>query len=193
MANEIPGASLGMTIDDDPVAIVERVYQLWWHWANFELYIVTPSITPISPPIILEPEILPGTNEREFVYNIDDHGFKLVTSKGEDMYTSGMSMCKLFNTIEKMIYLLIERLRSGGVDEETEVQVAFGGHILAQRKAFESIINLTYNVVVTNFDPGDWGENYLQIVKRLADRGYGYPSPAPRDRRHVPTAPGFTR
>lgn len=193
MANEIPGASLGMTIDDDPVAIVERVYQLWWHWANFELYIVTPSITPISPPIILEPEILPGTNEREFVYNIDDHGFKLVTSKGEDMYTSGMSMCKLFNTIEKMIYLLIERLRSGGVDEETEVQVAFGGHILAQRKAFESIINLTYNVVVTNFDPADWGENYLQIVKRLADRGYGYPSPAPRDRRHVPTTPGFTR
>ncbi|KTD33142.1 virulence protein [Legionella nautarum] len=193
MANETPEASLGMTIDDDPVAIVERVYQLWWHWANFELYIVSPSITPISPPLVLEPEILPGTNEREFVYNIDDHGFKLVTSKGEDMYTSGMSMCKLFNTIEKMIYLLIERLRSGGVDEETEVQVAFGGHILAQRKAFESIINLSYNVVVTNFDPGDWGENYLQIVKRLADRGYGYPSPTPRDRRHVPATPRFTR
>lgn len=167
-------------IDDNPIAIIERVYQLWWHWADFTLYIVSPTIVAIDPPIIIPPEINPETKEREFVYNISDRGFSLSTSKGEEMYTAGMSMCKLFSTIEKMIYILIERLKSGGISEETEVQVSFGGHELSQRKAFESIINLAYNVVVTNFDPGEWGERYLQTVKRLADKGYGYPRPAPR-------------
>ena len=181
-------------IDEDPVALIERVYQLWWHWADFELYIVSPTIPAISPPIIIEPELIPGSNEREFVYPIHDHGYKLTTSKSQDMFTAGMSMCKLFYTIEKMIYLLIERLKSGGVDEETEVQIAFGGHEIAQRKAFESVINLSYNVVVTNFDPGAWGERYLQTVKRLADKGYGYPRPAPRDTRHAPgPTPGLSR
>ena len=90
-------------------------------------------------------------------------------------------MCKLYYTIEKMIFLLVERLKTGGVAAETEVQVAFGGHELAQRKGFESIINLSYNVVVTNFDPGVWGDHYLKMAKRLADKGYGYPSEAPRD------------
>jgi hypothetical protein len=90
-------------------------------------------------------------------------------------------MCKLYYTIEKMIFLLTERLKTGGISVETEVQIAFGGHELAQRKTFESVINLPYNVVVTNFDPGVWGEKYLQTVKRLADKGYGYPPEAPRD------------
>lgn len=167
---------------DEPGLLLERVYQLWWRWANFELYIVSPTIEAITPPLILYPEIISGANadteEREFVYPIHDFGFKMVTSKGLDM--SGMSMCKLFYTIEKMIYLLIERLKSGGVDAEQEVQVAFGGHEIAQRKAFESIINLSYNVVVTNFDPGPWGDAYLRNIKVIADKGYGYPSEAPR-------------
>lgn len=166
---------------NDPVRLVERVYELWRHWADFHIYINDPLIPAISPPIIHEPEILPGGNEREFVYRIHDEGFRLSTSKAEDMFSAGMSMCKLYMTIEKMIYLLVERLKSGGIDKETEVQIAFDGHLLAQRKGFESVINLSYNVVVTNFDPGTWGENYLAIVKRLADKGYGYPSETPRD------------
>lgn len=180
---------------DDPVTLVERVYQLWWHWADFELYIVTPTIEAISPPLIIKPETIANSEELEFVYDIHDHGFKLTTSKSQDMYTAGMSMCKLFYTIEKMIYLLVERLKTGGIDAETEVQVAFGGHELAQRKAFESVINLSYNVVVTNFDPGSWGERYLQTVKRLADKGYGYPPEAPREsfRQVHGTAPGMSR
>ena len=167
--------------EDNPLGRVEDVYQLWWYWADFELAVITPTIEPISPPVILNPEPLPDSNELEFVYPIHDHGFKLVTSKGQEMYSAGMSMCKLFYTIEKMIYLLVERLKTGGIDAETEVQVAFAGHELAQRKAFESVINLNFNVVVTNFDPGLWGERYLQIVKRLADKGYGYPTEAPRE------------
>ena len=182
---------LAIDIDEDPIALIERVYQLWWHWADFSIYIVSPTLSVISPPIIIEPEIDPHTNKAEFVYNISDHGFKLVTSKGEEMYSAGMSMCKMYLTIEKMIYLLIERLKSGGISEETEVQVSFGGHEIAQRKAFESIINLSYNVVVTNFDPGEWGERYLQTVKRLGQRGYGYPRTAPRYH-PLPTS-GLTR
>lgn len=166
---------------DNPIALVERVYQIWWHWADFHLHIVSPYIETISPPVILKPEIITGTNDMEFVYDIHDAGSRLSTSKSEDMYTAGMSMCKLYFTIEKMIHILVERLKSSGTDMETEVQVAFGGHELSQRKAFESIINLNYNVVVTNFDPGAWGEHYLQTVKRIADKGYGYPRESPRE------------
>lgn len=163
----------------DPIKQVEDIYQLWRHWANFELYIVTPTIDTIYPPIIHLPEKVADFEEKEHVYPIYDWGNRLMCSKGEEMYTAGMSMCKLFYTIEKMIFLLIERLKSGGIDTETEVQVAFGGHEIAQRKAFETIINLVYNVVVTNFDPGSWGERYLQTVKRLA-KDFGYPPEAPR-------------
>lgn len=183
-----------LLLTEDPISLIEKVYQLWGHWADFHLFILSPTIEIISPPLILPAERIPETGELEFVYNIHDHGYKLSTSKGEDMYSVGMSMCRMYYTIEKMIYLLIERLKSGGVGTEIEVQVAFGGHELAQRKAFESIINLNYNVVVTNFDPGAWGERYLQIVKRLADKGYGYPAEAPRDRyRHSHTPASMTR
>ncbi|BCA96753.1 virulence factor [Legionella antarctica] len=166
---------------NNPVTIVERVYQIWWHWADFHLYISSPHIERISPPIIIEPESLSDSdNELEFVYSIHDSGNKLSASKSEDMMSAGMSMCKLFFTIEKMINILISRLKSGGISTETEVQVAFGGHEIAQRKAFESIINLSYNVVVTNFEPGEWGERYLENVKRMASK-YGYPPEAPRE------------
>lgn len=166
---------------NDPLNLAARIYQLWWSWADFHLYIISPNIDIISPPILIPPETIPGTDELEFVYTIHDVGYKLSASKAEDMPASGMSMCKLFFTIEKMISLLIQRLKSRGGDSEAEVQVAFGGHELAQRKAFEVIINLGYNVVVTNFDPGAWGEEYLNNVKRIADLGYGYPSESPRD------------
>ena len=172
-----------LMIEDDlnnPVTLVERVYQIWWHWADFHLFITTPHIPSISPAIVIEPETIPASGELEFVYAIHDSGYKLSTSKSEDMYSAGMSMCKLFFTIEKMIAILVERLKSGGISAETEVQIAFGGHIIAQRKAFESIINLSYNVVVTNFDPGAWGESYLQNVKGMANK-YGYPPEAPRE------------
>jgi len=173
----------------DPIELVEKVYQLWWHWADFQLFIINPTIDIITPPAIIQPELVSDNGELEYVYPIHDHGFKLVTSKASEMYSSGMSMGRLYNTIEKMVYLLIERLKAGGIDTEAEVQIAFGGHELAQRKAFESIINLNYNVVVTNFDPGVWGERYLRNVKTLAEKGYGYPSEAPRDYRRHHTAP----
>ena len=170
-----------LILTDNAVTIIEKVYQIWWHWADFEIFVITPSIERISPPLIIPAEPLADSESLEFVYPIHDSGYKLATSKAEDMYTSGMSMCRLFYTIEKMIFLLVERLKTGGVSSETEVQIAFGGHELAQRKAFESIINVNLNILVTNFDPGPWGERYLESVKRLADKGYGYPAEAPRE------------
>lgn len=176
------------------VDMAEITYRLEWRWASFELYIISPNIPDITPPIVIPPETLESGTGVEFVYPIHDYGFKLSTSKAEDMLTAGMSMCKLYYTIEKMVFLLIDRLKSGGLDPETEVQVAFSGFTLAQRKAFESIINLSYNVVVTNFEPGEWGEKYLQTIKRLADKGYGYPPEAPRDVfRHEAKSPGIRK
>ena len=172
--------SLGMD-DDGFMSVTAQVYLITWFCADFELTIIDPPLEQFDPPVVIQPEKLSESDEVEFVYPIYDYGYKLKTSKASEMYVVGMSMCKLYFTIEKMISILIDRLKSGGVSSEAEVQIAFGGHELAQRKAFESVINLAYNVVVTNFDPGIWGERYLQIVKRLSDKGYGYPSSAPRD------------
>lgn len=166
---------------NNPVNLVEWVYLIWWLRADFHLYIISPHVDLISPPIVIKPEMIPGSSEYESVYPIHDYGSILSTSKGEEMFSAGMSMRKLYYTIEKMVAILVDRLKAGGTDMETEVQVAFGGHQLAWRKAFESIINLSYNVVVTNFDPGEWGERYLQIVKRISDMGYGFPPESPRD------------
>ena len=167
--------------DNNLLLQIEKIYQIWWHWADFHLFIISPTFDTLEPSIIIPPDTLPGSNELEFVYPIHDHGYKFSVSKAQDMFSAGQSMCKLYYTIEKIIFLLIERLKGGGVTKEMEVQIAFGGHELAQRKGFESIINLSYNVVITNFDPGEWGERYLQIAKRLADKGYGYPPESPRD------------
>lgn len=172
--------------DSDLITRLEKIYQLWWRWADFHLFIITPAINAISPPHIIKPEIIPGTSEYEFVYPIHDYGYKLSVSKGEEIFLSGLSMCKLYYTIEKMVYILVERLKSGGIDTETEVEIAFDGHELAQRKCFDSIINLKYNVVVSNFDPGAWGERYLATMKRLVELGYPYPAESPRDNYRKP-------
>lgn len=175
-------ASIIDNIDEDALLQqVAGVFMLWWHWAYFEITVTSPSLPAFHPPQLIKPAPISGTDDIEFVYNILDSGNKLSTSKGEDMYSGGMSMCKMYYTIEKIIFMLIQRLKNGGVSTDTEVQVTFDGHLLGQRKAFESIINLNYNVIVTNFDPGAWGERYLEIVKRLADKGYGYPPEAPRE------------
>src|SRR5437762_12381472 len=81
---------------NDPMTIVESVYQIWWHLADFHLFIVSPFIDTITPPVIIKPEVISGTSELEFVYDIQDSGSKLSTSKSEDMVSAGMSMCKLY-------------------------------------------------------------------------------------------------
>lgn len=173
---------------DDPSKLMERVYELWRRWADFHLEIVSPEFLPHSP-VVIEPATISGTNEKEPVYPIVDYGNRLSTSKALDMYSAGMSMYKMYMTIEKIIALLVEKMKERGITDD-EVQVSFQGFDLCERKAFESIINLPYNVVVTNFDPGVWGENFLKNIKVMAEKGYGYPPEAPRDSYKKPyTAP----
>lgn len=167
--------------DIDLLGQVSGVYKIWCNWAYFEIEILSPNIEPQDVVTIIQPELVFETNELEFVYPIFDYGNVLSTSKGSEMYTVGASMCKFYYTIEKMIAILIKKLKdNGGNDSEIESEISFDGHQLGQRKAFESVINLNHNVVVTNFDPGEWGEKYLQIIKRLSEKGYGYPPEAPR-------------
>ncbi len=163
------------------ISLADAVYQLWWRLSDFELFELSPVLPTFDPAVWVIPELIHGTQEKEFVYPIQDYGNRLLTSKQDELFLAGLSMCKMHYTIEKMIAILMERLKAGGVTEETEVQVAFDGHEIAQRKAFETVINLEYNMVVTNFDPGPWGEKYLSILKGLGEKGYGYPSKAPRD------------
>lgn len=163
------------------IETAEMAYCLNWRWADFQLYVISPVFPVQIPPVVIPPESLIDGSGLEFVYPIYDYGFKMSTSKGEDMFSAGMSMCKLYYTIEKIINLLIDRLKSSGISTDTEVQVAFAGFLSAQRKGFESVINLNYNVAITNFDPGEWGDQYLETIKRMADKGYGYPEGAPRE------------
>lgn len=163
------------------VDTAELAYQLDWRWAYFEIYILTPSCSAFVPPRVISPETVIEGGLLEFVYPIYDYGFKFATSKADEMYSVGMSMAKLYNTIEKIIFLLVERIKeTGDGSTEAEVQVALHGFMGAQRKGFESIINLEGNVVVVNFEPGEWGERFLQTVKRLAEKGYGFPEESPR-------------
>ena len=182
MAESIP-ENLPRNADDFAQTLENAniAYELTRRHADFSLYIVSPVIQPTEPPVMINPEKLDDGRGEEFVYPIRDRGFSLCTSRGEESLYAGMSMCKLHYTIEKIIAIFIERIRKiEGVTAETEIQVAFGGFDSARRKAFEVIINLKDNVSVVNFEPGMWGERYLNMVKVIADKGYGYPSEAPR-------------
>lgn len=151
------------------------------HIADLTLKIISPEIALFSEPKVISPALISNSDTYEFVYPIVDLGESFATTKGFEMGLGGMGNCKLFYTVEKMIALLIERLVKEGVKAEHEVQVSLEGHELAKRKAFESIINLAYNVVIIDYDPGMWGEAYLERVKRFAEMGYGYPPESPRD------------
>jgi hypothetical protein len=152
---------------------------LWMIWADFSLSILSPIIAPISPPIIIPPLVNEDGNV-EKVFCINDEGYRLSTSRGAEAFSLGHSMWKFFNTIEKIIKLLVERLKTGGVEKGTEVRIAFFGYELGQRKAFESVLNLEENVVVSNYEPGSWGDNYMKTVLEMAERGYGLPPASPR-------------
>ncbi len=75
MANEIENVSFEELTEearqalnvDNPLTLINQVYQLWWRWADFGLYIISPTIETITPPLLLLPEPIPGTENYEFV------------------------------------------------------------------------------------------------------------------------------
>lgn len=167
-------------MDIDENLMIEYLDYMWRIWADFQLTIIEPLIDVIMPPAMIEPATNPDTGQKENVFKIVDEGFRLTMSRGGEAYTLGQSMYKYFNTVEKIIALLVQRLNTGGVHKETEVRVAFYGYELGQRKAFESILNLQENVVVVNYDADEWGERFMKMVLELAERGYGMPPESPR-------------
>jgi len=170
-----------LAVDFDFLTPLEILKILLRRHADFHLYIMTPVIERTQEPKVIMPEKLKDSEDYEFVYPIMDFGDQFSMAKGDDGVHAGASMCKLYYTIEKVIYILSERLKAQQITDKKEVQVALGGHELAQRYGFASIINLQdLNVVVTNFDPGTWGEGYLQNVKEASEQGFGYPPKAPR-------------
>lgn len=155
--------------------------QILTRWSYFEITVTSPELPVFDPPQRVQPEKIAASEEVEFVYPILDYGHRMITSKQHELFSSGLSMCKLHYTIEKIIALLIQRLKDQGVTTDEEVHVRIDGSISSRRKAFESIINLEFNLVIDNFDPGAWGEKYLSIIK---NQKYGYPPPSPRDVYH---------
>lgn len=196
-------ANVSSSVIMDDATLMDSLYYLWILWADFTVFIDAPRIPKSHTPTYIYPDVDPKTKEVEEVYRIVDWGDRFTTSRGEDIGATSRSMAKTFNTIEKVIGLMLARIKehmdfgiTASDDEEggttttsggPEARIAFAGHELCQRKAFESVINLKENVVVTNFDPGDWGQRHLDNIKRLADKGYGLPSQAPRTTWKHPT------
>lgn len=162
----------------------EDARQLEWRWASFALEVPQLVLPPGTPPVIIQSEQLTA-DAFEFVYPIrlsrsQSGGLLLETSKGSDMFHIGMSMCRLYMTIEKMFSHVIESLEAQNIAPEEEVQVILHGDERAKRKGFEVLINCSRNLI-SDFDPGAWGSMYLQLVKTHAAMGKGYPPESPRD------------
>lgn len=165
----------------DEILLLKDVYYLWILWADFHVYITSPYFPPKFPATIIEPEYDEKTKRYEYVYPIFDYGDRFSASVGEDLIESTRATGKYLSTIEKMMRLMIERAKSveeeeeGGAGEEgaeIEIRIAFAGHEIGQRKAFKISVTSNENIVVTNFDPGEWGERQLRTMEHLADRGY---------------------
>ena len=131
-------------------------------------------------PNIIQPALIEGSdNALEFVYPIFDFGDRLMASKQSDLEFSSQSMIKMYYTIEKMVAIWYEKLKS--VEGGGEVLLYLDGHLLCMRKAFEVIINIPDNWIIMNFDPESWGQQYLSTLNRLRDKNFNFPPSAPRD------------
>jgi hypothetical protein len=151
----------------------EDVDYLWGLWADFSVYLVSPQIHAQFPPKWHEPA--QGAFEHPFL----DYGNELKVSRGEDLALGLRTYGRLMNTIDTMMDLIIQRAHQamgttegeGGLGEH-EIQVAFNGFEILQRKAFRVCIESESNVLVTNFDPGEWGERQLRCFNELVEKGY---------------------
>ena len=152
--------------------------------AYIEIRIEDPRLSLKTQPEVIKPALLvDDPKNEEFVYPIFDYNDRLISSKSLSHEAEGMGMYKMFQTIEKMIYIMHRRLtllNSDGGSNNDEVKVFLDGHILCKRKMFEVVINLADNWVVMNFDPGQWGNHYLDGLQKLYKKGYPYPLSAPR-------------
>ncbi len=178
---------------EEGVSLSSFVDYLWMIYANFQVMIVAPFIETISPPVIIKPEYDQKTQQYENVYMIFDHGYAFSTSRGEESMLGTTAMGKLFNTIQKIIQLVVKRVidsvgGEGAFNPQEEIKIALFGHELGKRKAFALAMDLEANVNIINFDPRIWGERFINNLKNMIATGHGYP----KDLKHVSerVAPG---
>lgn len=163
------------TVDMD---LMQNVYYLWLLWIDFHLFINSPYIPPQYPPKVIKPGDF-SENSNEHVYTIYDYGDHFSTSVGDSLAKGSRSTGKMLNTILKMMRLLVKRVKEvdpeAGTDaagDEMAIRVAFDGHEIAQRMAFKQCVMHDMNILVTNFDPGEWGERQLRTMEHLAEKGF---------------------
>lgn len=171
-------SAFNVTMDEAAFAKSMAYLRQTWSYieirVDHEAFVFQENATVIQPDTLLE-----DNSQNEFVYPIFDYGDRLMSAKE---LGSGSCMIKMHHTIEKMIAILYQKYLDaagdGGIDE---FKIYLDGELLSIRKAFEVIINLPDNWVVMNFEPGEWGSNYLNTLQKLYDKGFDYPEPAPRD------------
>ena len=159
-------------LSSEQIAQLEDVYYLYICWGDFHLTITKPYFDEQLPPTVIPPAVDKKTKQLEDVYPIVDYGNRFSTSPGEELAIGGRATGKLLNTVEKIISLAIARAKQGSSDPVPEIRVAFLGLDIAQRKAYKLCMDAVENVLVTNFEPGEWGERFLKSTKELLDRGY---------------------
>ena len=163
----------------EQVAYEESIEYLRKLWADFHLYIIKPYIAPSSEVSI----ILPKQEDTGNLCTIFDYGDLLSSSRADDMIIGDASTAKLMNTIEKMIRLSLKRIlaqleedgdagSSGSGEGAPVIEVAFRGHELAKRKAFEVFMGLQQRVDVINYEPVAWGERRLNGLEAQVEHGF---------------------
>jgi hypothetical protein len=185
-----------MAASREEVSILSDYLQyLWMIYADFQLMIVSPFVDTLEPPVLIPPEYDKENKIYENVYPIMDHGYAFRTSRGEEMVLGTTAMGKLYNTIHKIIQLVMKRLKEGSGGEEkmnpdTEIKLALFGYELGKRKAFALSMDLEENVNIVNFDPRVWGERFIANLKNMIASGKGYPKDLKRVSERV--SPGAT-
>lgn len=164
----------------------EYLNYLWMVYADFQMMIVSPFVETIDPPFVIKPAYDKKLQMYENVYVILDYGYAFRTSRGDDAPLGTTAMGKMYNTIQKIIRLMMKRIieTSGGTgsfDPTEEIKLALFGHELGKRKAFALVMDLEANVNIVNFDPRIWGERFIANLKNMIASGRGYPP----DLKHV--------
>lgn len=161
---------------------LEAIYYLQTLWADFHICVIQPTLeTSIEVKIIL-PSYDSISGLKEYVYSIMDQGYVLSVSRAQDMFRGVRSTAKFFDTITKMVKLLYHRIinasdgesgdSSGGIANQATTLIAFQGHELGKRKAYELLMSLDLNVKVTNYHPGKWGELHLLALEGMQEKGH---------------------
>lgn len=157
---------------------------LWMLYANSHIMLVAPYVESKVPAVFIPPAYDETLKAVENVYTILDHGYAFSTSRGEDATAGSTAMGKLYNTIQKMVRLIFERVKEQGGDAgttgnsaDTEIKIALFGHELGRRKAFALIMDQeNVNVNIVNFDPVAWGEQFINNLKFMIESGHGAPT-----------------